>query len=142
MDNLLLSTAITTRHPPKLLTSFWQDVVNCVGGMGVLLPLLEQVVSKKEEPEDEQETNNLVGPELTSSRNAQGMLIPLGKSSGEGLRGHGGAVVLLECLKVTSLPCGCCQEQIGVDHEQERSCPKSNGETIDTFWLYPLSVCR
>ncbi|XP_009581895.1 PREDICTED: neurobeachin-like protein 2, partial [Fulmarus glacialis] len=58
-----------------------KDVVNCVGGMGVLLPLLEQVVSKKEEPEDEQETNDLVGPELTSSRNAQGMLIPLGKSS-------------------------------------------------------------
>lgn len=51
--------------------------------MGVLLPLLEQVVSKTEEPEDEQETNDLVGPELTSSRNAQGLLIPLGKSSGE-----------------------------------------------------------
>ncbi|XP_010148165.1 PREDICTED: neurobeachin-like protein 2, partial [Eurypyga helias] len=47
-----------------------KDVVNCVGGMGVLLPLLEQVVSKKEEPEDEPETNDLVGPELTSSRNA------------------------------------------------------------------------
>lgn len=60
-----------------------QDVVNCVGGMGVLLPLLEQVVSKKEEAEDEEETNDLVGPELTSSRNAQGMLIPLGRSSGE-----------------------------------------------------------
>lgn len=58
-------------------------MVNCVGGMGVLLPLLEQVVSKTEEPEDEQETNDLVGPELTSSRNAQGLLIPLGKSSGE-----------------------------------------------------------
>lgn len=57
--------------------------------MGVLLPLLEQVVSKKEEPEDEQETNDLVGPELTSSRNAQGMLIPLGKSSGEDLGGRG-----------------------------------------------------
>ncbi|XP_010084029.1 PREDICTED: neurobeachin-like protein 2, partial [Pterocles gutturalis] len=41
-----------------------KDVVNCVGGMGVLLPLLEQVVSKKEEPEDAQETNDLVGPEL------------------------------------------------------------------------------
>lgn len=55
----------------------------------MLLPLLEQVVSKKEEPEDEQETNDLVGPELTSSRNAQGMLIPLGKSSGEDLGGRG-----------------------------------------------------
>ncbi|PKK31908.1 hypothetical protein A306_00000032, partial [Columba livia] len=72
-----------------------QDVVNCVGGMGVLLPLLEQVVSKKEEPEDEQETNDLVGPELTSSRNAQGMLIPLGKSSESRLERNSVAAFLL-----------------------------------------------
>ncbi|XP_064018491.1 LOW QUALITY PROTEIN: neurobeachin-like protein 2 [Pogoniulus pusillus] len=72
-----------------------KDVVNCVGGMGVLLPLLEQVVSKKEEPEDEQETNNLVGPELTSSRNAQGMLIPLGKSSESRLERNSVAAFLL-----------------------------------------------
>ncbi|XP_009473635.1 PREDICTED: neurobeachin-like protein 2 [Nipponia nippon] len=72
-----------------------KDVVNCVGGMGVLLPLLEQVVSKKEEPEDEQETNDLVGPELTSSRNAQGMLIPLGKSSESRLERNTVAAFLL-----------------------------------------------
>ncbi|NWT48683.1 NBEL2 protein, partial [Chroicocephalus maculipennis] len=72
-----------------------KDVVNCVGGMGVLLPLLEQVVSKKEEPEDEQETNDLVGPELTSSRNAQGMLIPLGKSSESRLERNSVAAFLL-----------------------------------------------
>lgn len=89
MCSLLLYTAIAAQHPAKPLASLRQDVVNCVGGMGVLLPLLEQVVSNKEEPEDEQETNDLVGPELTSSRNAQGMLIPLGKSSGEDLGGRG-----------------------------------------------------
>ncbi|NXA09748.1 NBEL2 protein, partial [Sapayoa aenigma] len=72
-----------------------KDVVNCVGGMGVLLPLLEQVVSKKEEPEDEQETNDLVGPELTSSRNAQGLLIPLGKSSENRLERNSVAAFLL-----------------------------------------------
>ncbi|NWU50521.1 NBEL2 protein, partial [Dromas ardeola] len=72
-----------------------KDVVNCVGGMGVLLPLLEQVVSKKEEPEDERETNDLVGPELTSSRNAQGMLIPLGKSSESRLERNSVAAFLL-----------------------------------------------
>ncbi|NXB55189.1 NBEL2 protein, partial [Struthidea cinerea] len=73
-----------------------KDVVNCVGGMGVLLPLLEQVVSKAEEPEDEQETNDLVGPELTSSRNAQGMLsIPLGKSSESRLERNSVAAFLL-----------------------------------------------
>ncbi|XP_059693911.1 neurobeachin-like protein 2 isoform X5 [Haemorhous mexicanus] len=72
-----------------------KDVVNCVGGMGVLLPLLEQVVSKTEEPEDEQETNDLVGPELTSSRNTQGMLIPLGKSSESRLERNSVAAFLL-----------------------------------------------
>lgn len=77
----------------------------------MLLPLLEQVVSKKEEPEDEQETNDLVGPELTSSRNAQGMLIPLGRSSGEDLGGRGVGTILLGWLEVTPLPCGCCLER-------------------------------
>lgn len=113
-----------------------QDVVNCVGGMGVLLPLLEQVVSKKEEPEDEQETNDLVGPELTSSRNAQGMLIPLGKSSGEDLGGRGVAAILLGWLEVTPLPRGCCLQQAGGYHGHERSCLghrelRGNGETVD-----------
>ncbi|XP_064361708.1 neurobeachin-like protein 2 isoform X1 [Dromaius novaehollandiae] len=72
-----------------------KDVVNCVGGMGVLLPLLEQVVAKPEEPGDEPETNDLVGPELTSSRNAQGMLIPLGKSSESRLERNSVAAFLL-----------------------------------------------
>ncbi|KAJ6655114.1 hypothetical protein lerEdw1_006018 [Lerista edwardsae] len=72
-----------------------KDVVNCVGGMGVLLPLLDQLASQKKEPEDNQETHDLVGPELTSSRNAQGMLIPLGKSSEGRLERNGVAAFLL-----------------------------------------------
>ncbi|KAH1176745.1 hypothetical protein KIL84_010447 [Mauremys mutica] len=72
-----------------------KDVVNCVGGMGVLLPLLEQVADERKEPEDSQETHDLVGPELTSSRNRQGMLIPLGKSSESRLEKNGVAAFLL-----------------------------------------------
>uniref|UniRef100_A0ACB8FWE4 Uncharacterized protein n=1 Tax=Sphaerodactylus townsendi TaxID=933632 RepID=A0ACB8FWE4_9SAUR len=72
-----------------------KDVVNCVGGLGVLLPLLDQVASQKKESEDHQETHDLVGPELTSSRNAQGMLIPLGKSSESRLEKNGVAAFLL-----------------------------------------------
>ncbi|XP_042328517.1 neurobeachin-like protein 2 isoform X2 [Sceloporus undulatus] len=72
-----------------------KDVVNCVGGLGVLLPLLDQVASQKEESQDNQETHDLVGPELTSSRNAQGMLIPLGKSSEGRLERNGVAAFLL-----------------------------------------------
>ncbi|XP_061443028.1 LOW QUALITY PROTEIN: neurobeachin-like protein 2 [Rhineura floridana] len=78
-----------------------KDVVNCVGGMGVLLPLLDQVASQRKELEDNQETHDLVGPELTSSRNAQGMLIPLGKSSGyrEGRLERNGVAAFLLLIK-------------------------------------------
>ncbi|XP_053872741.1 LOW QUALITY PROTEIN: neurobeachin-like protein 2 [Malaclemys terrapin pileata] len=72
-----------------------KDVVNCVGGMGVLLPLLDQVAAERKESEDSQETHDLVGPELTSSRNRQGMLIPLGKSSEGRLEKNGVAAFLL-----------------------------------------------
>lgn len=87
--------------------------------MGVLLPLLEQVVSKTEEPEDEQETNELVGPELTSSRNAQGMLIPLGKPSGEEFRAREAGTVLPRWLEVTMEG---LQGLAGAHHGQERPC--------------------
>uniref|UniRef100_A0A8D2LF06 Neurobeachin-like protein 2 n=1 Tax=Varanus komodoensis TaxID=61221 RepID=A0A8D2LF06_VARKO len=41
-----------------------KDVVNCVGGMGVLLPLLDQLASQKKASEDQPETHDLVGPSL------------------------------------------------------------------------------
>uniref|UniRef100_A0A8D0HAD2 Neurobeachin like 2 n=1 Tax=Sphenodon punctatus TaxID=8508 RepID=A0A8D0HAD2_SPHPU len=82
---LLYSAILPLDHFPltghKVVNWDIKDVVNCVCGMGVLLPLLEQVASKRKESEDNQETHDLVGPELTSSSNAQGLLIPLGKSS-------------------------------------------------------------
>ncbi|XP_012575949.1 PREDICTED: neurobeachin-like protein 2 [Condylura cristata] len=61
-----------------------KDVVNCVGGMGALLPLLERVAAQPQEAEaGPAETHDLVGPELTSSHNTQGLILPLGKSSAE-----------------------------------------------------------
>ncbi|XP_007949943.1 neurobeachin-like protein 2 [Orycteropus afer afer] len=59
-----------------------KDVVNCIGGMGALLPLLERVAAQPQEAEaGPAETHDLVGPELTSGHNTQGLLLPLGKSS-------------------------------------------------------------
>ena len=59
-------------------------MVNCVGGMGALLPLLERVAAQPQEAEaGPAETHDLVGPELTSGHNVQGLLLPLGKSSGK-----------------------------------------------------------
>lgn len=61
-----------------------QDVLNSAGGMGALLPLLEQVSGEEQaEASGGQETSDLLGPELTSSRGPAGMLLPLGKSSGQ-----------------------------------------------------------
>ncbi|XP_066441343.1 neurobeachin-like protein 2 isoform X1 [Eleutherodactylus coqui] len=79
----------------RVVTWDVKDVVNCVGGMGVLLPLLYQVASQTKEAPDVQETHDLVGPELTSSRNAQSMQLALGKSSESRLERNGVAAFLL-----------------------------------------------
>uniref|UniRef100_A0A8C3XAF6 Neurobeachin-like protein 2 n=1 Tax=Catagonus wagneri TaxID=51154 RepID=A0A8C3XAF6_9CETA len=73
-----------------------KDVVNCVGGMGALLPLLEQVAAQPQEAEaGPAETHDLVGPELTSGHNSQGLLLPLGKSSEERMERNAVAAFLL-----------------------------------------------
>uniref|UniRef100_A0A3B4ADB3 Neurobeachin-like protein 2 n=1 Tax=Periophthalmus magnuspinnatus TaxID=409849 RepID=A0A3B4ADB3_9GOBI len=59
-----------------------KDVVNVVGGIGVVLPLLEQVCEAEQVYNGGQEISDLLGPELTSSRGPTGMLLPLKKSSG------------------------------------------------------------
>ncbi|KAM4688208.1 neurobeachin-like protein 2 [Discoglossus pictus] len=79
----------------RVITWEIKDVINCVGGMGVLLPLLHQVASQTKEAPDTQETHDLVGPELTSSRNTQGMQLPLGISSESRLERNGVAAFLL-----------------------------------------------
>ncbi|MFT7805427.1 neurobeachin-like protein 2 isoform X1 [Arapaima gigas] len=72
-----------------------KDVLSSVGGMGALLPLLEQVSMMEPSEEENQETSDLVGPELTSSRGPAGMRLPLGKSSEGRLERNGVAAFLL-----------------------------------------------
>ncbi|XP_072905355.1 neurobeachin-like protein 2 isoform X3 [Hemitrygon akajei] len=72
-----------------------KDVISCMGGMGSLLLLLEQVSCKGDDSEENQETSDLVGPELTSSQNFQSMVLPLGKSSESKLERNGVAAFLL-----------------------------------------------
>jgi len=54
-----------------------------VGGIGVLLPLLEQVCVAEQVYNGSQDTSDLLGPELTSSRGPAAMLLPLNKSAGQ-----------------------------------------------------------
>ncbi|XP_069873650.1 neurobeachin-like protein 2 isoform X2 [Dipodomys merriami] len=73
-----------------------KDVINCVGGMGALLPLLERVTAQPHQADAAPaETHDLVGPELTSSHNTQGLLLPLGKSSEERMERNAVAAFLL-----------------------------------------------
>ncbi|KAM5291942.1 neurobeachin-like protein 2 [Ctenodactylus gundi] len=73
-----------------------KDVVNCVGGMGALLPLLDRVAAYPQEVEaGPAETHDLVGPELTSGHNTQGLLLSLGKSSEERMAKNAVAAFLL-----------------------------------------------
>uniref|UniRef100_M4AIB3 Neurobeachin-like protein 2 n=1 Tax=Xiphophorus maculatus TaxID=8083 RepID=M4AIB3_XIPMA len=58
-----------------------KDVVNVMGGIGVLLPLLEQVCEAEQVYNGGQETSDLLGPELTSSRGPAALLLPLNKSA-------------------------------------------------------------
>ncbi|XP_070247222.1 neurobeachin-like protein 2 [Myotis yumanensis] len=73
-----------------------KDVVTCVGGMGALLPLLERVAAQPQEAEaGPAETHDLVGPELTSSHNTQGLTLPLGMSPEERMERNAVAAFLL-----------------------------------------------
>lgn len=66
-----------------LFVILMQDVVNVMGGIGVLLPLLEQVCEAEQVYNGGQETSDLLGPELTSSRGPAALLLPLNKSAGQ-----------------------------------------------------------
>ncbi|XP_030605793.1 neurobeachin-like protein 2 isoform X4 [Archocentrus centrarchus] len=72
-----------------------KDVVNVVGGMGVLLPLLEQVCEAEQVYNGGQESSDLLGPELTSSRGSAVMLLPLNKSAEGRLERNSVAAFLL-----------------------------------------------
>ncbi|XP_035806510.2 neurobeachin-like protein 2 isoform X2 [Amphiprion ocellaris] len=72
-----------------------KDVVNVVGGIGVLLPLLEQVCEAEQVYNGGQETSDLLGPELTSSRGPAAMLLPLNKSAESRLERNSIAAFLL-----------------------------------------------
>ncbi|CAL8247132.1 unnamed protein product [Lota lota] len=72
-----------------------KDVLNVVGGMGVILPLLEQVCEAEQGDLGAQETSDLLGPELTSSRGRVAMLLPLSKSFESRLEKNSVAAFLL-----------------------------------------------
>ncbi|XP_073341280.1 neurobeachin-like protein 2 isoform X2 [Pagrus major] len=72
-----------------------KDVVNVVGGVGVLLPLLEQVCEAEPVYNGSQEISDLLGPELTSSRGPAAMLLPLNKSAEGRLERNSVAAFLL-----------------------------------------------
>lgn len=83
-----------------------QDVVNVVGGIGVLLPLLKQVCEAEQVYNGGQEISDLLGPELTSSRGPGALLLPLNKSSGQFICSSSSMKTLHTCetITITSFP--------------------------------------
>ncbi|XP_031708990.1 neurobeachin-like protein 2 isoform X2 [Anarrhichthys ocellatus] len=65
----------------RVVNWYIKDVVNVVGGIGVLLPLLEQVCEAEQLCNGSQEIADLLGQELTSPRSPAAMLLPLNKSA-------------------------------------------------------------
>lgn len=59
---------------------YLQDVVNVMGGIGVLLPLLEQVCEAEPVHSGSQELSD---HEPTAPRNPAALLLPLNKSAGK-----------------------------------------------------------
>ncbi|KAM9783238.1 neurobeachin-like protein 2 [Neosynchiropus ocellatus] len=72
-----------------------KDVINVVGGVGVTLPLLEQLCEAEQLSNGDQETADLLGPELTSARGPAAMLLPLDRSADVRLEKNGVAAFLL-----------------------------------------------
>ncbi|XP_056300146.1 neurobeachin-like protein 2 isoform X3 [Pseudoliparis swirei] len=72
-----------------------KDVVNVVGGIGVLLPLLEQVCEAEQVNNGSQEISDQQGLELTAPRSPAAMLLPLNKSAEGRLERHSIAAFLL-----------------------------------------------
>nr|XP_054591731.1 neurobeachin-like protein 2 isoform X3 [Nothobranchius furzeri] len=71
-----------------------KDVINVIGGIGVVLPLLEQVC-EAEQAYGSPETSDLLGPELTSFRGPAAMLLPLNKHAESRLERNSIAAFLL-----------------------------------------------
>lgn len=84
---------------------FLQDVVNVVGGIGVLLPLLEQICEAEPVSNGSQETSDLLGPELTSSRGHAAMLLPLNKSAGQVVFTSDVIISFLHCMLGAVMQC-------------------------------------
>ncbi|XP_061771757.1 neurobeachin-like protein 2 isoform X2 [Nerophis ophidion] len=72
-----------------------KDVINVVGGVEVLLPLLEQVCEAEQVYSASQEISELLGQELSPSRSQATMLLPLNQSSETRLERNSIAAYLL-----------------------------------------------
>lgn len=69
-------------HP--LLYYLWQDVVNCVGGLPVLLPVLEQLtlVTPDQQASDPATGCDFITPDVTTPADGDWVILPSNRASG------------------------------------------------------------
>lgn len=85
--NFQLSFSIlSTTHPPTKLYNIdlWQDMINCVGGLPILFPILEQLafVTPDQQMNDPTAGSDFITPDVTTPADGDWVILPSNRSSG------------------------------------------------------------
>lgn len=67
-----------------LLLYLWQDMINCVGGLPVLFPILEQLalVTPDQQASDPAAGSDFITPDVTTPADGDWVILPSNRASG------------------------------------------------------------
>lgn len=67
-----------------LLLYLWQDMINCVGGLPVLIPILEQLslVTPDQQATDPAAGSDFITPDVTTPADGDWVILPSNRASG------------------------------------------------------------
>lgn len=68
-----------------LLLYLWQDMINCVGGLPVLFPILEQLalVTPDQQASDPAAGSDFITPDVTTPADGDWVILPSNRASGQ-----------------------------------------------------------
>lgn len=85
--NFQLSFSIlSTTRPPTNLSDIdlWQDMINCVGGLPVLFPILEQLTFVTPDQQmNDPAGSDFITPDVTTPADGDWVILPSNRSSGQ-----------------------------------------------------------
>lgn len=67
-----------------LLLCLWQDMINCVGGLPLLFPILEQLalVTPDQQASDPAAGSDFITPDVTTPADGDWVILPSNRASG------------------------------------------------------------